>query len=165
MKNILKSRTIILAVVLVVVVIVAAVIVRGTWQQKNIAPGPIIATSPTQIPSNFPDGIPFFYQKTVLQNYSVSSNGQIQSTHQFVSTNAAFFVYKMYQDFFREAGWSVTLEQHPQILSQGIFYASKGDMSATVIVDSVLTTASSSGPHQTIVTLNFFTKDPGENKK
>jgi hypothetical protein len=156
-----KQRTQIIVTALVVIVAAAGAVFYATHQaapfggSKN---GGIVTIDPSQIPPGFPDGVPLFFQTKVLQNYTASKEGSSQATRQFEASSSAPAVFKMYEDFFLKVGWNVTPDYHPQVVSQKIFYATKGADNATVIVDAVLTAPRVDAPRQTVVTLNFFTK-------
>jgi hypothetical protein len=158
-----KNRSQVITAALILLLVAAGVVFYFYSSRRAPAPGVkskdggIVNVDPSQVPTGFARGIPFFYQTEILRNYYVvDANGQFQATRSFVSSSSAPVVYKMYQDFFLKAGWNVSPDYHPKITSQQIFNADKAGNRATVAVDSVLTAATANAQRETVVTLNFF---------
>ena len=66
-------------------------------------------TDPAQLPERFPSNFPLEEGAEVTQNYSAGKDGYFQSTRAFTSNKTSAENFKIYEDFFTDAGWNIVV--------------------------------------------------------
>lgn len=97
---------------------------------------PEVTISPVEaqnLPEKFPANFPLEKDVPINANYNAEASGSFQSTRQFISKKTLAENYKLYTDYLKKDGWTITATLDTEDVKS--IFAQKGRVSITITMN------------------------------